>query len=86
MALSPQPMPVFLNCNGCVMGADPFRGVLVSPGTTDARGDAAVSVPIPASLPVPQFYNVYTQWFVLNPSGSCSLGFEMSNTLGLIIL
>lgn len=75
-----------LSCGPCALAPDPFRGIVIGAGVTDATGEATVLAPIPSSVPVALFYHAYAQWLVMNPGASCGLGFDMSNALGLIIL
>jgi hypothetical protein len=79
------PYARIVGCGPCALAPDPFRGIVISAGVTDATGEATVLAPIPSSVPVALFYNLYAQWLVMNPGAACGLGFDMSNSLGLII-
>jgi hypothetical protein len=80
------PFARVISCGPCALVPDLFQGLVISVGSTDARGEASLLAPIPANVPVAQFYNLYGQWLVNNPAAACGLGFDMSNALGLIIL
>lgn len=59
-------------CGGCTLRADPFLGFVASGVTTDARGNAEYSVPLPSSSALSGVV-FQSQWIVATPAGQCGL-------------
>jgi hypothetical protein len=62
---------VAITCGGCTLRADPFHGFVASGITTDAHGNAELSVPLPNSSALANV-TFHAQWIVATPSGLCS--------------